>query len=128
MAIVGFVLLSILYYIYPHNWKIEWSMRCLLPVLFFIVIYKFKSILSQSIVLRKMGQLSFAIYILQTPICTISTYIFHRFGFANNILTVIISQIIVCVISYYIAYFTNKNNLISRYLYPRSINQLRGIS
>lgn len=97
--------------------------KFVIPYLFMGLLYIIKRPLSKIAVLLKLGELSLPIYIFSTLICTIFYLTFNRLN-AVTPLYGIIAQILITVISYYLALSIQKIPLIRKKLFPRNKEEL----
>lgn len=97
--------------------------KFVIPYLFMGLLYIIKRPLSKISVLLKLGELSLPIYIFSTLICTIFYLIFNRLN-AITPLYGIIAQILITVISYYLALSIQRIPLIRKKLFPRNKEEL----
>lgn len=101
-----FIFLSFAYIIDFNNKELtiqeNWCYHFIMPFLFVNLIYLSKSILAKSTLLKKIGEYSLPIYLIHPPLCVAFNMICQCF-FQINLLSVIIVQILVLTVSYYIS-------------------------
>lgn len=97
--------------------------RFIAPFLFMGLLYTLRKLLSRSTILIKLGELSLPIYIFSTLICTIFYMIFNRLN-AITPSNGIIAQILITIISYYVALLLYRMPTIRKWIFPRSKEEI----
>lgn len=121
--IISIIILTIIYFSIQNTY-ITWLLRCFMPILAFTILFSIKSRLKNINVLCKIGSISLPIYIVQTPIATVFRIIINNQDVCHNILFIILSQIIIFSLSYYIGLILTKIPIFRRFLFPRNINDI----
>ena len=95
------------------------------PLLFFSLLYLFRHKISRLKFLHGYGQNSFAIYLVQTPICVCTNAIINRLN--GNFYIGILATIFVIFVSYYVAKWITEQKKLKRILCPSSWEELIGL-
>ena len=106
----------------PIDDKVRWGLLLTMPFLFFFIVYQIRNILSNSCLLKKLGEYSFPIYIIHPFLLKILFIIIYPL-WGTNWGIVIISQVITTIISYYIARIIYMNPYLKAIIFPNSWNE-----
>ncbi len=127
---VIFIVLSILFifrkFVCSNYVIIYYVVRFLMPLIFMCFIWMYRDKFSNIGILKKVGDLSFGIYIIHPILCNILYLIFKKY-FAVNLINALVVQLIVFSFSYYVAYFINNISILQKMLFPRSWEDLKSI-
>ena len=125
-----FILLSFFFISYrtfiSNSESIYYVIRFLMPYFFMGTIWLLKDYFSRIDVLKKIGDLSFPIYIIHPLLCNVLYLICQKY-LCVNIVTACVVQVIVFLISYLISYFINNILILQKIFFPRSMDDLKSI-
>lgn len=128
ICIFIFLAISTLYFLlmWRNNEYLIWIMRAILPIIFFVLIYSYRQILSKSNILEKLGEYSFLIYVTHPIFCKISAFIIPT-SISKNWLLIFLSQILITLASYYSSLLITKISWLRRSLFPNNTKELMGL-
>ena len=123
-----FTLVAILslYCMTPKSSVYRIILNVITPINAFMVIYYYKNILSSLKVLRRFGEHSFDIYIVQTPICIIMYTIIPKFISIDSAIVRAFLFLIVLAVCYYSAQLLRHIKIVNRLLFSRTWDELMG--
>ena len=101
VLLLTFVAILSLYCMTPKSSVYRIILNAITPIIAFMVIYYYKNILSSLKVLRRFGEHSFEIYIVQTPICIIMYTIIPKFISIESAIVRAFLFLIVLAVCYY---------------------------
>lgn len=126
--LISFVILFVLFGITPDDSLFLLTLKFFIPIVAFAVLFYNRSLLSQSSLLRKFGECSFEIYIVQTPICVVMYTLLPKLVPNNSIMVRLLSFVLVLAICYYTAKIMSNIRIVKRFFFPRTWDELIGRS
>ena len=122
---VLFVAFSVLFFMYRKT-DLYYLIRFFMPFFFMGTIWLLRDKISRIDFLKKFGDLSFPIYIIHPLLCSVLYLVCQKY-FEINLIYACIVQLVVFIISYYIAHIINKLAVIRKLLFPRSWEELKSV-
>lgn len=110
----------------PIDDEIRWILLLVMPFLFFFIIYQLRDYLSKITLLKDIGKYSFPIYIIHPFLLKVFFMIVYPLWGANWLI-VIVSQVIITAISYYIALIIYNNHYLKAIMFPSNWNELSNL-
>lgn len=95
-----------------------WVLRGVMPIIFFVILFGLRKQLSSFNLLKKIGDNSFLIYIIHPVFCKFFVMLTPE-HLSINWVYIIMSQILIIVMSYYLAKFINNMEIIRRTFFPK---------
>ena len=126
--LISFVILFVLFGITPDDSLFLLALKFIIPIVAFAVLYYNRSLLSLSSLLRKFGERSFEIYIVQTPICVVMYTLLPKLIPNDSIIVRLLSFVLVLTICYYMAKIMSNIKIVKRFFFPRTWDELMGRS
>ena len=121
--VLGITFMTLLYFLTQSSYY-ELIPKSFLPILVFAFLYYMRTFISRNSWLCRYGEISFAIYLVQSPICIIANAIVPRYIETRHSITGVIVIVILICISYYVANLLNKSRLAKRFLLPRTWDEV----
>lgn len=107
----------------PINDEIRWGLLLMMPFIFFYLLYYNRKYIEKSKILQEIGKYSFPIFIIHPFLLKISSYLISKF-FDTNWLNVLIIQLLVTILSYYIARFIYSIQSLKTIIFPNTWQEL----
>lgn len=132
VAILLFILGTFICFRFQHDGEvpiddgIRWILLLVMPFSFFFIMYKFRNILGNSIILKKMGTYSFPIYIIHPFLLKICFALISPI-YGVNWFIMLFVQIFVTILSYYIAKAIYKVNCLKILFFPKNWEEFQNL-
>ncbi len=123
---VVFIVIFLIYSITPKASPYMLVLKSMIPVIAFMLFYNYKEILARLSILRKFGEHSFEIYIVQSPLCIAMYTIIPNLFPTESFLVRACVFIFILAICYYIAKLLLKISIVKRILFPRTWDEFVG--
>ena len=123
-----FIIIYRLYTFFPKTSEYLLPLKTVIPIIAFMLLFFYKEVFSKSIILRRFGEQSFEIYIIQTPICVLMYTFLPKLIPNNSIMVRLLSFILVLTICYYTAKIMSNIRIVKRFFFPRTWEELMGRS
>ncbi len=124
--ILLFVISTVFFFITPLGSPFILLLKLIMPIVVFVILYHCREHLANLSILTKMGEISFVIYIVQTPLCVLFYTIIPKYINTTNIIIAIFITLVLIASSYYFAKMIIKIKWLNRFLFPHSWNELIG--
>ena len=114
-----------LFFMYRKT-DLYYLIRFFMPFFFMGTIWLLRDKISRIDLLKKFGDQSFSIYIIHPLLCSMLYMVCQKY-FGINLIYACIVQVVVFMISYYMAYLINKFTIIRKLFFPRSWVELKEV-
>ena len=116
------------HYFAIHNNTVAYRLlKSTMPIIFVLLIWSYRKNLSNFIVWKKLGDMSYPIYLIHPFIGYILYYIFISLQLNYSIFWAVLSQILIVQISYYLSIILYKLPNIRSFILPKNISEIKNI-
>lgn len=121
-----FITIYGLYTIIPKTSGYLLPLKTIIPIIAFLLLYDYRKVLAKSKILRKFGEHSFEIYLVQTPICIIMYTCLPMLISTELLIVRAFLFVLILVVCYYVAYTLMHLKITKRFLCPKTWNEFMG--